>query len=88
MDYSSLRASLLTSPDAAPLLPLLQKVLTHCQHFADRIGSFRNGTINPSATHHFEGQLQQGLRQLGLDLCHWTFKPPRARRPPTTAPTP
>jgi hypothetical protein len=73
MDYSSLLASLLTSPDAAPLLPLLQKVLSHCQHFADLIGSFRNGIINPAATHDFEGQLLQELRQLGLDLCDWTL---------------
>jgi len=73
MDYSILLASLLATPDAAPLLPLLQKVLSHCQHFADLLGSFRNGTITPAATHNFECQLLQGLRQLGLDLCDWTF---------------
>lgn len=73
MDYSILLASLLATPDATPLLPLLQKVLSHCQHFADLIGAFRNGPITPAATHDFECQLQHELRQLGLDLCDWTF---------------
>jgi hypothetical protein len=73
MDYSILLASLLATPDAAPLLPLLQTVLAHCQRFAELIGSFRNGPISPAATHDFESQLHQGLRQLGLDLCQWTY---------------
>jgi hypothetical protein len=73
MDYSILLASLLATPDAAPLLPLLQKALSHCQHLADLIGSFRNGPITPAATHDFECQLLQRLRQFGLDLCDWTF---------------
>jgi hypothetical protein len=73
MDYSILLASLLATPDAADLLPLLQKVLSHCQHFADLIGAFRNGPITPAATRHFECQLLLRLRQLGLDLCDWTF---------------
>jgi hypothetical protein len=73
MDYSTLLASLLATPEAAPVLPLLQKLLTHCQHLADLLCSFRTGPITPAATHAFEGQLQQQLRQLGLDLCDWTF---------------
>jgi hypothetical protein len=73
MDYSTLLASLLATPDAAPLLPLVQKLLSHCQHFADLLCSFRAGSITPAATHAFESQLLQRLRQLGLDLCDWTF---------------
>jgi hypothetical protein len=73
MNYSILLASLLATPDAAPLLPLLQQVLTHLQHFADLIGSCRNGPITPAATHDFECQLLHELQQLGLDLCEWTF---------------
>jgi hypothetical protein len=73
MDYSTLLASLLATPDAAPLLPLLQKFLSHCQLFTDRLRSFRAGPLTPAATHAFESQLLQQLRQLGLDLCDWTF---------------
>jgi hypothetical protein len=73
VDYSILLASLLATPETAPLLPLLEKVLTHVQHFVALLGSFRAGPITPAATHAFECQLQQQLRQLGLDLCAWTF---------------
>jgi hypothetical protein len=73
MDYSTLLASLLATPDAASLLPLLEKLLTHCQHFVNLLASFRANPITPGATHHFECQLQQLLRHLGLDLCDWTF---------------
>ncbi len=73
MDYSSLLASLLAIPDAAPLLPLLEKLLTHLGLFAELLASFRAQPITPVATHHFECQLQQRLRRLGLDLCDWTF---------------
>lgn len=73
MDYSSLLASLLATPDAAPLLPLLEKLLSHLGLFAELLASFRAQPITPVATHHFEGQLQQLLRRLGLDLCDWTF---------------
>jgi hypothetical protein len=73
MDYSSLLASLLATPDAAPLLPLLDTFLAHCQQFVNLLASFRGNPITPTATHHFECQLQQQLRLLGLDLCAWTF---------------
>jgi hypothetical protein len=73
MDYSTLVASLLATSEAAPLLPLLEKLLGHLQYFAQLLASFRSQPITPTATHHFEGQLQQRLRHLGLDLCDWTF---------------
>jgi hypothetical protein len=73
MDYSTLVASLLATPEAAPLLPLLEKLLTHFRHCLDLLASFRGQPITPAATHHFECQLQQLLRHLGLDLCDWTF---------------
>jgi hypothetical protein len=73
MVYSTLLAALLATPQAAAVLPLLAKLLSHFQHVADLIGSFRAEPITPAATHHFECQLLQRLRQLGLDLCDWTF---------------
>lgn len=73
MDHSTLLAALLASPDAAKLLPLLDKLLAHLQFFADLLASFRDAPITPAATHAFEGQLQQRLRQLGLELCEWTY---------------
>jgi hypothetical protein len=73
MDYSTLLASLLATPEAAPLLPLLDKLLTHVRTCLDLLATFRGQPIAPAAAHHFEGQLQQLLRQLGLDLCDWTY---------------
>jgi hypothetical protein len=73
MDYSTLLASLLATLEATPLLPLLDKLLTHLRHCLDLLAAFRGQPITPAATHHFECQLQQRLRQLGLDLCDWTF---------------
>jgi len=73
MDYSTLLAPLLATPEAAALLPLLEKFLTHLKHCADLLASFRANPITPAATHAFECQLQQRLRNLGLDLCEWTY---------------
>jgi hypothetical protein len=73
MDYSILLASLLATPATAPLLPLLPKLVSHCQQLADLLCSFPAEPITPAATHAFESQLLQQLRQLGLDLCDWTF---------------
>jgi hypothetical protein len=73
MDYSILLTSLLATPEAAPLLPLVEKLVRHCQHLTDHLSAFRAEPITPAATHAFEAQLQQLLRQLGLDLCDWTF---------------
>jgi hypothetical protein len=73
MDYSTLLASLLATPEAVPLLPLLNKLLSHVRTGLDLLAAFRGQPITPAATHHFECQLQQLLRQLGLDLCEWTF---------------
>jgi hypothetical protein len=73
MDYSTLLAALLATPEAAALLPLLEKLLTHLQRGADLLASFRANPITPAATHVFECQLQQLLRDLGRDLCDWTY---------------
>jgi hypothetical protein len=73
VDYSTLLAALLASPEAAPLLPLLNKLLGHLQTGLDLLATFRGQPITPASTHHFECRLQQLLRQLGLDLCDWTF---------------
>lgn len=73
MDYSTLLTSLLATPEAAPLLPLLEKLLRHLTRCAGLLTSFRANPITPAATHAFECQLQQLLRNLGLDLCEWTF---------------
>lgn len=73
MDYSSVFASLLATCAAADLLPLLDKILPHLQHCLEGVASFRANPVTPAATHAWEGQLQQQLRNLGLDLCDWTF---------------
>jgi hypothetical protein len=73
MNYSTLLASLLVTPEAASVLPLLEKLLSHGQQLANLIAAFRSQPITPAATHNFESQLQQSLRHLGRDLCDWTF---------------
>ncbi|HKB42049.1 MAG TPA: hypothetical protein VKD72_36825 [Gemmataceae bacterium] len=73
MTHSTLLTLLLTTPFAAPLLPLAEKLLPRLQHIAHLLEAFRNQPITPAATHDFEGQLDQLLRQLGLDLCDWTY---------------
>jgi hypothetical protein len=73
MDYTTLFASLLATPEAASFLPLLEKLLTHLQRGVELLASFRANPVTPAATHAFECQLQLRLRSLGLDLCEWTF---------------
>lgn len=73
MDYSTLLASVLATPEAAALLPLLEKLCTHLKRCADLLATFGANPITPAATHAFECQLQHLLRNLGLDLCAWTY---------------
>src|ERR1700687_2108397 len=73
MDHPTLLTSLLAPPEAALLLPLLDKLLSHLTHCAGLLASFRANPITPASTYAFECQLQQLLRDLGLDLCEWTF---------------
>lgn len=73
MDYSTLLAAFLATPEAAPVLPLLEKVLSHCQDFVNLLATFRSQPVTPATTYNFECQLQQALRHLGRDLCAWTF---------------
>ena len=76
MDYSTRLASLLATPEAAPLLPLLPLLdlfLSHGLQLAQLLDSFRSQPITPAATHLFECQLKQQLRLLGHDLCSWTY---------------
>jgi hypothetical protein len=77
MAYSTLLALLLTTPspkDLLPqLLPLAPSLLQHLQCLLELIQSFREQPLTPAATRDFELQLQQRLRQLGLDLCEEVY---------------
>jgi hypothetical protein len=77
MSYSTLLTLLLTTPSAKDLLPqllpLAPSLLPHLERLLQLIQTFREQPLTPAGTRNFELQLQQALRQLGLDLCDWTF---------------
>ena len=65
MNYSTLLVSLLATPDAAPLLPLLETLLTHGRHFADQWEFVRY-----SHDQHLEYDLTSPPRRSSLDVPH------------------
>jgi len=77
MSYSTLLTLVLTTPSAKDLLPqllpLVPCLLPHLEQLLRLVQTFREQPLTPAATRDFELQLQQALRQLGLDLCDWTF---------------
>jgi hypothetical protein len=85
MNYSTLLTLLLTTPTdedlSPPLLPLAPTLIPHVQALVRLLQDFRTQPVTPAATRDFELQLQQRLRQLGLDLCDWTFNHLEAEQP-------
>jgi hypothetical protein len=73
MTHSTLLTLLLTTPFAAPLLPLAQRLLPHLQQITQLLEDFRAQPVTPAATRAFELRLQELLRHVGLDLTDWTF---------------
>ena len=75
MTHSTLLALLLTSPCYQELLasPLLQRLASHFQRLVPILLALHQQPVTPPATRDFELQLQDCLRQLGLDLCDWTY---------------
>jgi len=73
MTHSTLLTLLLTTPFAAPLLPLAQRLLPHLQQITQLLEDFRAQPVTPAATRAFELRLQELLRQVGLDLTDWTL---------------
>ena len=73
MTHSTLLTLLLTTPFAAAVLPLAQRLLPHLQQIARLLEDFRTQPVTPAATRDFELRLQELLRHVGLDLTDWTF---------------
>jgi hypothetical protein len=73
MTHSTLLTLLLTTPFAASLLPLAQRLLPHLQQIALLLEDFRKRPVTPAATRDFERRLQELLRHVGLGLADWTF---------------
>jgi len=73
MTHSTLLTLLLTTPLAAALLPLAQRLLPHLQQIARLLEDFRTQPVTPAATRNFELRLQELLRHVGLDLTDWIF---------------
>ena len=60
--------------DADPDTPALDAVLANALHaLRQLVADFRRQPISPPATHAFEQQLQQALRDLGRTLAQWTY---------------
>jgi len=75
MTHSTLLALLLTSPCCQDLLssPLLQPLASHIQRLVSILLALHQQPLTPQAARDFEIQLQECLRQLGLDLCDWAY---------------
>lgn len=82
MTHSTLLTLLLTTPCADTLLPLAEKLLPQLALIARLLDNFRQQPVTPEATHAFERQLQELLRQLGLDLTDWTYNHLEHETPP------
>jgi hypothetical protein len=73
VSYSILVSALLTAPDTANRSPVADLLRSHLQQLGQLLDAFCVQPPTPAATRDFETQLQARLRQLGLDLCAWTF---------------
>jgi hypothetical protein len=75
MTHSTWLALLLTSPSLQELLSssLFQRLAPHLLRLLQILLAFHQQPLTPQTTRDFELQLQDGLRQLGLDLCDWTY---------------
>jgi hypothetical protein len=73
MTHFSLLTLLLTTPFAAPCLPLAARLLPHLQQIVRLLEDFRTQTVTPAATRDLELRFQELLRHVGLDLTDWTL---------------
>src|SRR5947209_7511849 len=65
MTHSTLLTLLLTTPFAAPLLPLAQRLLPHLQQITQLLEDFRAQPVTPAATRAFELRPQELPPQAG-----------------------
>ena len=73
MDHAMAAAALLATPFAASLLPLSFPLLPVIVRIGQLIVTFRSAAPTPSSCHHFEVQLHDRLRELGLIIVAWTY---------------
>jgi hypothetical protein len=73
MDHAIVTATLLATPFATSLLPLTLRLLPVIAQIARLIADFRAAELTPSASHHFEIQLQANLRELGRIILDWAY---------------
>lgn len=76
---------ILTTPTDEDLTPSLRSLaptlIPQLQDIVRLLQAFRSQPVTPASTRDFELQLQHRLRQLGLDLCDWTFNPLESAQP-------
>lgn len=73
MDHAMAAAALLATPFAASLLPLSFPLLPVIVRIGQLIVTFRSAAPTPSSCAHFEVQLHDRLRELGLIIVAWTY---------------
>jgi hypothetical protein len=73
MTLSTICPLLLATPFAASLLELTIELLPLIAKVGLRIVAFRQGTITPAASHAFERDLQELLREMGRVIVQWVY---------------
>ena len=73
MTLSTICSLLLATPFAASLLELTIELLPLITKVGLRIVVFRRGTITPAASHAFERDLQELLREIGRVIVQWVY---------------
>ena len=73
MTLSTICSLLLATPFAASLLELTIALLPLITKVGLRIVAFRQGMITPAASHAFERDLQELLREIGRVIVQWVY---------------
>ena len=73
MTLSTICPLLLATPFAASLLELTIELLPFIAQLGRRIVAFRQGPITPAASHAFERDLQELLREIGRVIVQWVY---------------
>src|SRR5271163_4228766 len=73
MTLSTICPLLLATPFAASLLELTIELLPLIAKVGLRIVAFRQGAITPAASHAFERDLQELLREMGRVIVQWVY---------------
>src|SRR3954452_529382 len=82
MDHATATRPLLATHFTTSLFPLTVRLIPVITQIGRLIVRFRRADLDPQATHRFETELHEQLRELGRIIVEWTFNhlEPRDRR--------